>query len=336
MLPGTAHVPQFLLPAAPLLLLTTMFGLGLTYDRLFALIVVTSLVLGLMYLLFMVRTRMRLRSLLVVIHLFMWLPMLFFATKGRMLLAVYWGLACLYLLVALSFRRRARADAVGPWVIMISFMIWAMCFIAYPAALGHVVREELIEQTWNIVKFFVVIGMLLALLEDETHRRRDEALHDPLTGLPNRRLFEDRLLQAFERSHRTGLSAGLFVIDLNGFKAVNDTLGHLTGDVILKRVAERLKRKVRGADTVARVGGDEFVIVVNDLARPEHCTKIASALRAAIEGVSVPGNERLRIGGSVGYAVYPEDAMDSSTLLELADARMYEEKKGEPQAVLSH
>jgi diguanylate cyclase (GGDEF)-like protein len=306
-----------------------MFGWGWAFYRLFAFVIVVCLTMGLVYLLFLVRTRMRLRSLLVLIHLFMWLPMLYFATEDRMLLAVYWGLACLYLLVALSFRRRARADAVGPWVIMISFMIWAMCFLAYPAAQGHAASEGLIEQTWNIVKFFVVIGMLLALLEDETQRRRDEALHDPLTGLPNRRLFEDRVLQAFERSRRTGLSAGLFAIDLNGFKAVNDTLGHLTGDLILKRVAERLKRKVRGADTVARVGGDEFVIVVNDLARPENCTKIAEALRAAIEGVSVPGTEGLRIGGSVGYAIYPEDALDSLTLLELADARMYEEKKGE-------
>jgi diguanylate cyclase (GGDEF)-like protein len=154
-------------------------------------------------------------------------------------------------------------------------------------------------------------------------------LHDSLTGLPNRRLFDDRLMLALERSRRTGLSAGLFAIDLNGFKAVNDTLGHQAGDVVLKRVASMLQRKVRGADTLARVGGDEFVVVVNDLVRPENCEKIAEALRTTIEGVVVPGTKGLRIGGSVGWAVFPEEALEASTLFEIADARMYGEKNSE-------
>ena len=243
---------------------------------------------------------------------------------------VYWGLACLYVLVAFSFRRRARAETIGAWVVMVSFIIWAGCFLAYPLAQGYPLSEGLIEQIWNIQKFFVVIGMLLLLLEDETQRRMDQALHDPLTGLPNRRLFEDRLMLALERSRRTGLSAALFAIDLNGFKAVNDNLGHQTGDLILKKVAERLKRKIRGADTVARVGGDEFVVVVNDLTRPENCKKIAEALRSAIDSISVPGTKDLRIGGSVGYAVFPEDSMEASTLFEIADAKMYQEKKAVP------
>jgi diguanylate cyclase (GGDEF)-like protein len=232
-------------------------------------------------------------------------------------------------LVAFSFRRRVRAETIGCWVIVVSFVLWALCFLAYPLEQGHLLREGLIAQVWNIQKFFVVIGMLLALLEDETQRRRDEALHDSLTGLPNRRLFDDRLMLALERSRRTGLSAGLFAIDLNGFKAVNDTLGHQAGDVVLKRVASMLQRKVRGADTLARVGGDEFVVVVNDLVRPENCEKIAEALRTTIEGVVVPGSKGLRIGGSVGWAVFPEEALEASTLFEIADARMYGEKNSE-------
>lgn len=333
LLPGTSHLPQFLLPAAPLLLLTTLYGLNLALTpvliRVFILVIVASVLLGLVYLLFLMRTRMRVRSLLVMIHLTMWLPMLYFATSGGVRDVVYWGLACLYVLVAFSFRRQARAETIGPWVIMVSFVIWAMCFLAYPLAEPHALREGLIEQIWNMQKFFVVIGMLLVLLEDETKRRKDEAMHDSLTGLPNRRLFDDRLMLALERSRRTGLSAALFAIDLNGFKAVNDTLGHQTGDLVLQRVAERLKRKVRGADTVARVGGDEFLVVVNDLLRPENCKKIAEALKMAIEAVSVPGEEDLEIGGSVGYAVFPEDALEASLLFELADTRMYEEKKSD-------
>ncbi len=335
LLPGTSHLPQFLLPAAPLLLLSTMLGLRWMPTRVTMLVAAASVLLGLVYLLFVMQTRLRLRSLLVLIHLTMWLPMLYFAAAGKVREVVYWGLACLYVLVALSFRRRARAETVGPWVIMVSFIIWAGCFLAYPIAEGSALSEGLIEQIWNIQKFFVVIGMLLVLLEDETERRKDEALHDSLTGLPNRRLFEDRLMLALERSRRTGLSAGLFAIDLNGFKAVNDTLGHQAGDLILKRVAERLKRKVRGADTVARVGGDEFVVVVNDLVKPDNCTKIAEALRTAIEEVAVPGANDLEIGGSVGYAVFPEDALEASTLFEIADSRMYNEKKSGVQLQLS-
>jgi diguanylate cyclase (GGDEF)-like protein len=333
LLPGKSQLPQFLLPAVPLLVLTTLYGLNVTLTpsliQAYVLVVVASLVLGLVYLLFLVRTRRGLRSLLVLIHLTMWLPMLYFATQARLREVVYWGLACLYVLVAFSFRRRARAETIGPWVIMISFVIWAGCFLAYPLADGHVLTEGLIEQIWNLEKFFVVIGMLLVLLEDETERRRDEAMHDSLTGLPNRRLFDDRFAQALERSRRTGLSAALFAIDLNGFKAVNDTLGHQTGDLVLKRVAERLKRKVRGADTVARVGGDEFVVVVNDLVQPANCAKIAEALRSAIQGVSVPGTQGLRVGGSVGFAIYPDDSIEAAKLFEIADARMYDEKKSE-------
>jgi diguanylate cyclase (GGDEF)-like protein len=335
LLPGTSHLPQFLLPALPLLILTTLYGANLLLRPVFVGTVSLSVVGGLIYLLFMMRARLRLRSLLVLSHLTMGLPMLYFATLGRERDVVYWGLACLYLLVASSFRRRVRPGSIGPWVIMVSFVIWAMCFLAYPLAQGSLLVEGLIEQIWNIQKFFVVIGMLLALLEDETHRRRDQALHDSLTGLPNRRLFDDRLMLALERARRSGMSAALFAIDLNGFKAVNDTLGHQAGDRVLKLVAERLKRKVRGADTVARVGGDEFLVVVNDLAWPENCVKIADALRIAIEEVEIPGSKTLRMGGSVGYAVFPEDAMDGITLAQLADQRMYEEKKSGAQMQLS-
>ena len=334
-----SQLPQLLMPAIPLLILTTLFGLNPVVPpsllRLFCFVIVGAVVLGLVYLLFVMRTKGQIRSLLVLIHLTTWLPMLYFATSGRAREVVYWGLACFYVLVAFSFRRRARAQTIGPWVIMVGFMVWSMCFVAYPLAQGHATGEALIEQIWNIQKFFVVIGMLLVLLEDESQRRRDEALHDGLTGLPNRRLFEDRLMLAFERSRRNGLCAGLFAIDLNGFKAVNDTLGHQTGDLVLKRVAERLKRRVRGADTVARVGGDEFVVVMNDLVSPDDCTKIADALRVAIEGVAVPGTEELQISGSVGYALFPMDASDASALFQIADERMYEEKKSSSQMQLS-
>jgi diguanylate cyclase (GGDEF)-like protein len=128
------------------------------------------------------------------------------------------------------------------------------------------------------------------------------------------------------------LGTAVFIIDLNGFKGVNDTYGHAMGDVLLKRVADRLKRKVRGADTVARCGGDEFNVVVNDLARPENCHRIADALRAAIEAVNLPAPaSHVRLRGSVGWAVFPDDAAHGADLCQLADMRMYEDKRAEPR-----
>jgi diguanylate cyclase (GGDEF)-like protein len=326
LLPGRSHFRHFLLPAAPLFLLATMFGLDLGGEAAFIGISMVSLLLGLAYLLIASGMRRRIRSLFVLIHLSMWVPIVYFSAGGRTREAVYWGLACLYLLVAFSFRRRARPETIGAWVIMVAFVIWAGCFLAYPLAQGNATLDGVVEQVWNLQKFFVVIGMLVVLLEDETQRRKDEAMHDSLTGLPNRRLFDDRFALALERSRRSGLGTAVLAIDLNGFKAVNDTYGHLMGDRVLRRVAEDLKRKVRGADTVARCGGDEFLVIVNDLSRPENCSRIAKTLRLAIEAVEVPDSD-MRLSGSIGCAVYPEDGQDASALCELADRRMYKEKR---------
>ncbi len=325
LIPGTTHAKHFVLPAIPLFLLTTIFGFGVIAPLPYLCVIAASLVAGLIHLAFFARLRKRSRALLMAIHLTVWLPMLYLTVTGKTRWTVYWGLACLYLLVALSFRRRIRPGCIGAWVILVSFVMWAICFLAYPLAISLPSFTGLVEQIWNNVKFFVVIGMLIVLLEEETQRRKDEAMHDALTGLPNRRLFEDRLVQAIERSRRLGLSTAIFMIDLNGFKAINDTYGHQMGDVILRRTADCLKRRVRGADTLARCGGDEFTVIVNDLTRLESCARIADALHRAIEQVQVPGG--LKLGGSIGYAVFPEEAEDEQTVWELADVRMYKQKR---------
>lgn len=331
LLPGKDALPYYLLPAVPLFILSTAYGAGFGSTRLYTELAALGLVSGLSYIVFLRRMRVTSRLLLALLHLCLWLPLLSLVAAGHTLWAVYWGLACLYLLVAVSFRRQARPDCIGAWVVMASFVMWSICFLAFPFVQGNTALRDTVEQVWAIQKFFVVIGMLLVLLEDESFRRKQEALHDALTGLPNRRLFDDRLKVALERSVRYGRSAAIFAIDLNGFKAVNDSYGHQTGDLALSRVAERLRRKIRGADTIARCGGDEFFVIVNDLTRPENCIRIANALRIAIESVTIPGCPGLRLGGSIGYAVFPDDADDPHTLCELADLRMYGEKyAGEP------
>jgi diguanylate cyclase (GGDEF)-like protein len=154
------------------------------------------------------------------------------------------------------------------------------------------------------------------------------AQYDGLTALPNRKLFLDRLGQAIELARRGGTSLALLYFDLDRFKPVNDLWGHEAGDLLLKEVAERVLEIVRKSDTVARFGGDEFVILLQGIGLRENAGWVAAELREAlaypfvVEGVM----EELRIGASIGIAYYPEDALTGDELIRLADARMYLDK----------
>ena len=326
LLPGRSHLPFFALPAVPMLLMSTVYGLGVVSLPVYVYTAAASLLLGVAYLAAL-DASVRLRSVLFVIHGVIWIPTLYLAWQGNLRSVIYWELTCLYLLVAVSFRRRVRKGSIGGVVIVTGFTVWALCFYLHPFVRGGK-YEAVVEQVWNLQKFFVILGMLLTLLEDETERRKAEATHDVLTGLPNRRLFNDRLTQAIERSRRSGRSVALFVVDLNGFKQVNDTLGHGEGDRILCAAAESLQAKVRSSDTLARCGGDEFCVIVNELTRRTDCARIAAALCGALEIVEtgLPGETRL--SGSVGYAVFPQEAANAEELFRLADRQMYERKAG--------
>jgi diguanylate cyclase len=177
------------------------------------------------------------------------------------------------------------------------------------------------------------IALLLALTTYLVLKSRVElaqlALFDTLTGLPNRRLLEDRLHQALSRHARRPASrCGLLFVDLDKFKAINDTHGHKAGDVVLQTVAQRIREEVRAGDTVARWGGDELVVVVEetDTAKIE---QLVARLRELItEAIAVDGLS-LHVGASVGIAVFPDDATSSTKLLKIADQRMYEDKQRE-------
>jgi diguanylate cyclase (GGDEF)-like protein len=152
------------------------------------------------------------------------------------------------------------------------------------------------------------------------------AHHDALTGLPNRRLMQDRLNQAIMSARRKQRHVAVLFLDLDRFKVINDTLGHDTGDFILKDIARRLVTCVREVDTVSREGGDEFVVILPDLERPEHARVVADKiLEELARPIDIAGQD-IHITPSVGISHYPNDATDVQQLLKHADNAMYQAK----------
>lgn len=158
------------------------------------------------------------------------------------------------------------------------------------------------------------------------------ATHDALTGLPNRRLFQDRMAHAIERSRRNrqenqkkwGLAVAL--LDLDTFKSVNDTLGHAQGDLLLQAVADRLQRSIRKSDTLARMGGDEFTMIYENLAGRQDAELLARKIQTQFSGSFQLGNHLLPVTASIGLSLYPSDGEDGETLLRQADIAMYRAK----------
>ena len=153
------------------------------------------------------------------------------------------------------------------------------------------------------------------------------ARHDPLTGLPNRALLDDRLDQALARAKRSGRSIAVMLADLDRFKAINDSFGHPVGDQMLKAISSRFTDCLRSADTLARVGGDEFVIILEEIQDPSDATRVADKLiAAASRHLELPQEGRLQVGVSIGIAYFPLHASDVIALIRHADDAMYAAK----------
>lgn len=161
-------------------------------------------------------------------------------------------------------------------------------------------------------------------LRDSEARFRHQAQHDTLTGLPNRALFSDRLEQALAQAKRQKKRLALMFVDLDAFKPINDNLGHHAGDFLLKEVAARMQHHVRASDTVARMGGDEFVVLLSSIEEAQDALVLAEKIRLAInEPYAMPDKKILNISSSIGVAVYPENGMDEIQLSRNADSAMY-------------
>jgi diguanylate cyclase (GGDEF)-like protein/PAS domain S-box-containing protein len=233
--------------------------------------------------------------------------------------------------VVLSSGRHSEEFFHSFWVRLNNFGSWTGQFFNRRKN-GHIYPEwktvkRVRDLTGELVSY---ISTAQDISDGEVNIRRLSRLayHDNLTGLPNRRLLEDRLAQAVNpRSDRAGSSFSLLYIDLDGFKPINDQLGHDAGDAVLEEIARRLKASVRRADTVARIGGDEFVILLQSTTQPRDVQRVVDLMLAKLSAPLQVGVHSVQVGASIGCARFPIDGEDGATLLKHADVAMYQAKQ---------
>lgn len=190
-------------------------------------------------------------------------------------------------------------------------------------------RDELGVLARSIDALQREVDAQMASLQEKQRELDHLAGHDSLTGLPNRRLFMDRLEHALAHARRSGLGVGLLFIDLDRFKEINDRFGHAAGDQVLRTTAARMAAVVRETDTLARLGGDEFVILIDAVPGPEIANLIATKLIAALAQPMAIGGESLAVGCSIGISHAPQDGTTADSMIAAADRAMYRAKGGD-------
>ncbi len=179
---------------------------------------------------------------------------------------------------------------------------------------------------WFSIWAAVILANLFQRLAEQKKIMEHQAMHDPLTGLPNRNLLANRLDHTLSVAKREGICFAFCILDLNRFKEINDVLGHAYGDKLLIEVAKRSKCILREADTVARLGGDEFAIILRH-ADSQRATKIVNRISNALKTEFIIEDKEFQISGSFGIAIYPEHGVSSQTLMKHADLAMYRAKQ---------
>lgn len=196
-------------------------------------------------------------------------------------------------------------------------------------------RNRVIEWSFNTLadatgnlRYIIGAGTDITDQYHETRHLAHMAHHDALTGLPNRALFTDRLHEAAKRQRRDKTPFALLYIDLDKFKAINDSLGHEAGDYVLKLIAKRMQDILREVDTVARLGGDEFGVILHNVASRENACMATEKLLGAIVPPFAYHSHELQVGASIGITLYPDDGTDLEQLMKYADSAMYQAKQG--------
>jgi len=235
---------------------------------------------------------------------------------------------------------RIRAGRVG-------FLIVAICFVLYGVQQLHyfvisvlflfdftVSYAQYLGHADLLIQSCIGLGMVTSLLEDEreavTHAASEIehlAYHDSLTGLPNRTLFLDRLILACAHATRHRKNLSVLFLDLDRFKDINDSLGHSSGDQLLKSVAQRVQQSIRAEDTLARFGGDEFTILLASIESPEDAVTVANKLIQMLRIPFMIGDGELFVTSSIGVSVFPHDGVDAESLIRAADTAMYRAKE---------
>lgn len=246
------------------------------------------------------------------------------------------GLQCLLLLILLWQERRTTIG-VGQLILgaaLLLILVTLTLRLISVAMDPSLVRSITTASPIQVVTFLVSlnsllllsIGLIVMTKERVEARLRAMALHDALTGLPNRILFDEHMATTLAQARRDHKRFGLMFVDLDGFKGINDTLGHRVGDLLLQGVAERLTRAMRASDTPGRISGDEFVILMRDLQGPEDALRVAERIQARlVEPFFIEGHP-IAISASLGIALFPEHGTDAIALSRNADAAMYRSK----------
>ena len=333
--PRKATLAYLLVNSLPVSALLTVYGLAIHDPRIYHVVAGCGLFLGVASAFAIARTWKLGRGWWILfVQCCAWIPIWLFTSNGDFRNAAYFLLFVLYFGTAVVFQISMPRQSLGKVAIVIGFAVWSFVFLCHSWASNHAGYDVIADEVWNLQKFLVTIGMLLVLLEQQVSTNEWYAFHDHLTGLPNQRLFDDRLSAAIRQSRDNNTRTALLMVDLDGFKLINDTHGHDVGDELLRHIAHNLRSAIRVPDTLARLGGDEFMIIATDLPinQPADLIARASATRishALHRAVNINGNA-LNVTGSIGVAVYPDDTTDEVLLRRLADQRMYEQKRQIP------
>lgn len=194
---------------------------------------------------------------------------------------------------------------------------------------GIVFSAEFSATSWRTEKgrFFSIFMRDVSKRLEAEYKLRHQALHDALTQLPNRRLFNDRLAGALAQAKRNKSLLAVMIIDLDNFKIINDTMGHAVGDKLLQSIAENLLQAKRGADTIARLGGDEFGVIQANIRDPLQVLLFSNRLRDLISGAVIVDGKTFQVGCSIGVTIFPDDTGNAENLLKNADMAMYAAKE---------
>jgi diguanylate cyclase len=336
--PGNPTLSYLLLNAPPIFAVLTTYGLDVRIPGVFHVFIACGLILGLVSPFVLARSaRLGRGWWLIALQIGVWGSGWYFASHGMYRDAAYIPLFALYLSTAVVFQLSLPSKSLGKVAIVLGFTVWALVFLFHSWVTNRPQYIDIAAQIWDMQKFLVTIGMLLVMLEHQVSSNEWYAFHDHLTGLPNRRLFEDRLVAAIRQAERNNTRTALLMLDLDGFKFINDSYGHEIGDEVLQHISNNLRGAIHAPDTLARLGGDEFIIIATDLPRYQPAALIAEASVARIsEALRKPVNingHALTVAGSIGVAVYPDDTTDEVQLRRLADQRMYQQKRQIPVTV---